>query len=289
MKLATLLLILVSAPLLAAGQEPAYRFVAKWDLSKAEVVGGELIKSQLGVPQVGVEAAAGRAATANLGKLEAPGIKRRIYGLRGEVCYRNVQGAAYLEMWSTLGGKSYFSRTLAETGPLAKLSGDSDWREFLLPFDRLGIANGIDSLQVNLVLPQGGEVFLRDLDVVEFRADSLEEVLAGPRSSWWTDKAGGWFGAIAGCVFGTLGALCGLLARRNPRFVRWLYVVGIALGSGMLLVGTAALLTRQPYGVWYPLVLAGVVAVTVFGMQTMYDGRRRREQELQRIAAMDAR
>ncbi len=57
------------------------------------------------------------------------------YWLEGSLSYEDVPDHAYLEMWSTFpDGRSYFSRTLADKGPLGKIEGDSSWRVFRVPF-----------------------------------------------------------------------------------------------------------------------------------------------------------
>lgn len=74
--------------------------------------------------------------------LEKPGVQHDRYALLGEVRYRKMPAGSFLEMWNHFplqkGGTeieaSYFSRTMGESGPMGKLSGDSDWRVFQLPF-----------------------------------------------------------------------------------------------------------------------------------------------------------
>lgn len=97
-------------------------------------------------------------------KCEWPVIAATHYAITGEVKYENVQGTGYLEMWSHFSqAGQYFTRTLdvPGSGPMAVISGTSDWRVFSLPFDRSGTTNAISKLEVNLYLPAKGVVYLR--------------------------------------------------------------------------------------------------------------------------------
>ena len=70
------------------------------------------------------------------------------------------------------GEKAYFSRTLAESGPLQSISGRSDWRPFQLPFAARDESGWLDDrperLDLNLVLPGAGKVQLRSLRLVQY-------------------------------------------------------------------------------------------------------------------------
>jgi len=64
------------------------------------------------------------------------------YAIIGRLKYTNVSSGSYLEMLSYFapdkeGGpeQMYFSKTLADSGPMAKLEGTDEGRDFLLPFD----------------------------------------------------------------------------------------------------------------------------------------------------------
>ncbi len=103
-------------------------------------------------------------------RFERPAITARRYAVIGEVRYERVEGTAFLEMWNHLWpmGK-YFTRTLAPSGsgPLAVISGSSDWRPFTLPFDRGTSTSPVSNIEVNLQLPGKGAVYLRGLRLVE--------------------------------------------------------------------------------------------------------------------------
>jgi hypothetical protein len=110
-----------------------------------------------------------------LWKLEKPGITRKCYALSGKVRYKDVAGLGYLEMWNVFpvekgGGpdQSYFSRTMAPTGPMANITGSSDWRPVLIPFDGTQSPTLPKTLDLNLHLPGSGEVEITSLVLIEF-------------------------------------------------------------------------------------------------------------------------
>src|SRR6266487_1876881 len=78
-------------------------------------------------------------------KIPKPPISKKLYAITGEVRYDGIRGDGYLEMWnffpplqSGMPQGQYFSRTLGVGGEMGKLSGTSDWRAFMLPFDSTG-------------------------------------------------------------------------------------------------------------------------------------------------------
>jgi hypothetical protein len=116
---------------------------------------------------------------ASLLTLESPPITSTKYAMTGEIKYENVQGSGYLEMWSHFqtAGK-YFSRTLGPTnsGPMAVISGSSDWRKFYVPFDRTGTTYSVSKLEVNLYLPGKGVVYLRGVKLVQIETDNTPAI-----------------------------------------------------------------------------------------------------------------
>jgi hypothetical protein len=218
--------------------------------------------------------------------LENPGVTASRYALRGQVKYEGMAGNGYLEMWNFLaGGGRYFTRTLGSAGPMASLTGSSPWRPFLLPFDTNG--QGLPQrLIVNVVFPGRGVVFLGAVELVQFSA--TEDPLK-PAGAWWSDRQGGMLGGLAGGTLGVLGALVGILAGtgRARRLVLGLLELMIVICAAALLLGLTALTLGQPYAVYYPLLLLGVIGVAVpAGLRSSL--KKRYEQlELRRMSAFD--
>ena len=101
-----------------------------------------------------------------------PQVGSHSYALRGEVKYEEVGGTGYLETWTSVGGGKAFSRSLGEQGPMGKLTGSSTWREFMLPMNMMGSSEPVKQIEMNVVLPNGGKVWLRNLrlDPMDFGA-----------------------------------------------------------------------------------------------------------------------
>jgi tRNA A-37 threonylcarbamoyl transferase component Bud32 len=121
---------------------------------------------------------------ARLLTIENPPINTKRYAVRGEIRYQDVQGAAYLEMWNDFPRGRFFTRTLNEpgSGPMGQITGNSDWRPFILPFDQMGIANSPNRIEVNLHLPGRGAVFVGPLELIEFSTDNgFRERVPGDR------------------------------------------------------------------------------------------------------------
>ncbi len=173
--------------------------------------------------------------------------------------YDAVEVPSYLELWSHFpDGGQYFTRTLGEAGPMLKLAGSSGWRSFALPFDATG-APPPSRLVLNVVLAGRGRVELGPLTVVDQGAGRAEAGAA------WTDRAAGLIGGLGGGLLGCLGALVGVLTSlgRARRLVMALTLGLIAVGALALVGGLIAFAASQPYAVFYPLLLIGVLALAV--------------------------
>ena len=97
------------------------------------------------------------------------------YAIVGRLKYTNVSAGSYLEMLSYFapekeGGPEgwYYSRTLADAGPMAKLEGTDEGRDFLLPFDSIGAKTKLVRLVLNLHLGGPGGVELSDVKLVQY-------------------------------------------------------------------------------------------------------------------------
>src|SRR3989304_6186746 len=85
----------------------------------------------------------GQGLKVTLAEIANPGITKDRYVVRGRVRYRGVSGEGYLEMWNVFGdGGRYFTRTLGDAGPLQKITGSSEWRDFGLDFVPTGETRG---------------------------------------------------------------------------------------------------------------------------------------------------
>ena len=212
--------------------------------------------------------------------IDRPVIEGDAYALSGRIRYQGVVGVGFLEMWSVFSdGSRYFSRTQASDGPQARISGDSGWRDFELPFYLNGPELPV-RLELDLVLPDAGRVWLGPLELTSPGATS---------SAWWSDRAGGLIGGIGGSLIGLTGALVGILVARGRgrRAVLATMVTLTVAGIGLLVAGAVAVVLSQPYAVYFPLILGGIILVAVFGSGSRRARRAYEDAELRRMRAMD--
>jgi hypothetical protein len=118
-----------------------------------------------------------------IAKIEKPAATQRAYMLRGKVKFEGVGGEGFLEIWNHFPEPkkgAYFSRTMAETGPMGKLRGDSPWKDFILPFNFDDASFPMpEKIQFNVFLPQNGTVWLSDVELVELPPNELTKQLSG--------------------------------------------------------------------------------------------------------------
>ena len=214
-----------------------------------------------------------------------------VYVVRGNVRYENVEGAAYLEMWSVMpDGSRYFSRTLGEFGAMRKIQGMSAWRKFELPFNLMDAKPESVTLEINVVMPGKGSIELKGLTVGDPR-----QTVRGMRGvEWWSNSKMELVGSFLGSALGLFGALIGCLGGilapqgKGRRFVMSLLVFSVVTGIVLLIAGLTALCLGQPYHVWYPLVMSGGICVVV--VMFIFPALRRSyaQAERRRIEALDA-
>jgi hypothetical protein len=284
-----ILLFLLSAMILTAAARADEQVISTFSWKELADAGKLTAGTLTGAPDnaLKIENRGPGAMSATVLTIEQPKITTDFYAVTGEVRYVNVEGDGFLEMWSHFGETAaYFSRTLGVTGPMAKLTGTSDWRAFMLPFDAKGASSRPSKLVVNVQLPGKGSVFLRDLKLVQ----STSFDAAATQTGWWSARSAGIIGGVGGALVGCLGALIEWLAARNKarRFVVNTARVLIGAGTASALGGLAAVALRQPYQVWYALLLLGVLVVMIFPFRLRRYQDRYREFELRRMTSMDA-
>ncbi|MGA2070683.1 MAG: hypothetical protein ABSG97_04975 [Sedimentisphaerales bacterium] len=106
---------------------------------------------------------------------------------------------------------------------------------------------------------------------------------------WWTDRMGGLIGGIAGSVVGLMGAAIGTLTGIGIARKVCLSLLGAMFVFGITseAAGLAALAFSQPYAVYYPLLLLGLLcsilpAVLFHSIKRQYE-----QKELRKMHAMD--
>jgi len=202
-----------------------------------------------------------------------PEVSQPGYLVAGKVTVEDVNDAGYLEMWSVFAdGSRFFSRTLAAEGTMRTLTGSGSW-EFELPFYLEGTTSLPSSLEINVVLPGFGQVWVEDLDL-----RPLGKAAAMGRA--WS-----WAGAALGTVGALIGGLSGRLKAR--RFVLGTLTAMAALGLVLLVIGTVVWLRTRSVGEAYGFLLMGVIAAAVGAGSLPSIRRRYADNEMRRMQAMD--
>ena len=230
-------------------------------------------------------------------ELPEPGISSMVYALKGRVRYENVQGDAFLQLDSYFGATgTFFTKSLAATGPLRKITGSSDWRPFVLPFhanagDQVdGIMRLPEKLTLSLFLPASGTVSIAEVGLYQYANGEDPLQMNKQAGQWFSNRTAGWIGGIGGTMLGLWGALIGVVSSRG--LARG-FAVGSAnvilfIGIVSLIAGLVALSIAQPYAVYYPLLLLGIIIVAVMAMLRRTLSARYEQLELKRMQSMDA-
>jgi len=227
-------------------------------------------------------------------ELDEPGISSSVYALKGMIRYDDVQGEGFLQMDNHFGERgTFFTKSLAPSGPLGKISGSSDWRPFTLPFyassgDQAdGAAPLPQHLSLALYLPGPGTVSIRDVALYQYAAGEDPLRSAG---QWFSSRSAGLLGGIGGALIGLWGALIGIVSSRGKArgFVLGSANAMLVIGIACLVGGVAAVATAQPYAVYYSLLLIGIILVAVMGKLRGALSDRYEQLELKRMQSMDA-
>jgi len=226
-------------------------------------------------------------------ELSDPGISLPVYALKGMIRYENVEGDGFLQLDSHFGAEgTFFTKSLASAGPLGKISGSSDWRPFSLPFyansgDSVdGTSSLPEKLSLGLYLPGSGTVSIRGVGLYQYAngEDPMQSM-----GQWISNRNAALFGAIGGSLIGLWGALIGVVSSRGKarRFVLGSANALLSIGIVSLVGGVATIVAGQPYAVYYPLLLIGVILVAVIGKLRGTLSARYEQLELKRMQAMD--
>lgn len=107
---------------------------------------------------------------------------------------------------------------------------------------------------------------------------------------WFDPNAYAWIPGTTLGLFGALfGTLLGVLGSRGKAegLIRGLFTGGLVAWGASALAGIAALLLGQPYGVWYGLLLPGVLGVVILLVLRPAMRRGYAEAEARRMHAQD--
>lgn len=204
--------------------------------------------------------------------IENPQITAQSYAIIGQVRYENVQGPSYLELLNYFNGAGpFFSRTLAEAGPSRSIAGSSPWRDFSIPFMVNDGSKRIPNrLDLNVRLIGKGSLWLRSVKLIQYadQGDVMNAIsieASSTKHAWWSTRQAGLVGGIAGTILGCMGALVGMLSSlgRMRKLAQGTAYSMLVIGLCSLSAGITAISVGQPYAVYYPLMLIGILGTLV--------------------------
>ena len=114
--------------------------------------------------------------------------------------------------------------------------------------------------------------------------------IVNPDEEWWSESQAAWLGGWVGGSVGVLGAVYGVVAGLGllRRFMLTLTLALTCLGAVSVVAGIAAVVTGQPYHVYFlPLLIGGIVTL-LCGANYPALKRRYEQQELQKISTRDS-
>ena len=107
----------------------------------------------------------------------------------------------------------------------------------------------------------------------------------------WFDPAMAWIpGTLLGVIGGAVGGpLAGFFAPKGKfkNQVLGLYYLILVISAGLLVAGVTALMSGQPYGVWYGLGFPGLLCLIIFSVLIGVVSKQYREAELRKSIAED--
>jgi hypothetical protein len=282
----------------AVGAQSSLCAQQKRTINWADWKGRQLLKHGEVLPPDGdqperlrIEKTASGAESIPLFEIDQPQIQGRVYVLKGRVRYTDVAAgnaptdAGFLELWSHFpDGGAYFTRTLGENGPMAKLIGTSAWREIALPFDKADAPSPV-KLVVNLHLPGPGAVELSQMELLE----DVPSGAARAAGAWWDDRTGGLIGGLGGTILGLLGAAIGIAVGvfRQRTLGHIISTMILVVSLAALAAGVAAATQAQPYAVYFPLLLLGGIGAVCAIVSLVVIRIGLQQDELRRMQALD--
>jgi hypothetical protein len=163
------------------------------------------------------------------------------------------------------------------------ISGTSNWRRYDFP-DEAWMRT-----DANLPREVGISYFFQGCGTVYLRPIKLIKWVSPNSSNWWSPQQSGLIGGIGGSIIGCFGGLIGWLVSKGKarKFVLTATASAIVLGFLLTIGGLVAAILKQPYSVWYALLLPGVILVLVFSLNLHSIQRRYDELEIRRMASID--
>ncbi|MDA3864072.1 MAG: hypothetical protein PF689_09435 [Deltaproteobacteria bacterium] len=216
----------------------------------------------------------GKQITVPLLKIQNPQLNSDSYSLWGKIRYTGVEKNSYLELWNVFGKRKFFTLTKDGSGFMKNISGNSEYRNFSLPFNQANSMLKLKMLQLNLVIMGEGEIiFSPQVYLVDGTKNPYKEIKKRSVKNlpWWDDDTGGYIGGLLGLLIGLCGAVSAYFIHKGKQYRLVKICIGVILVIALasLIAGISAYFCNQPYVVYYPMLLSGFISVFVFGFQAL--------------------
>jgi hypothetical protein len=109
---------------------------------------------------------------------------------------------------------------------------------------------------------------------------------------WFDSRTAGIIGGILGICLGIAGGIIGgscwfCIRKRKKKLLYGMFGIVIATSFALLITGLIALLSKQPYHVWYPFLLSGLLGTIIFSSLLPMIRRLFIEIEMRKMQAKD--
>ncbi len=109
---------------------------------------------------------------------------------------------------------------------------------------------------------------------------------------WFDQKTAGLIGGIIGTALGitggVIGSLSGICVQKGwKKLIYTIYALTIAVCCILSIIGVVALICKQPYHVWYPFLLSGLLGTVLLSILFPVLRKRFTECELRKMQAKD--
>lgn len=212
---------------------------------------------------VGVTPALGQSSWSGPGtftvwEADRPDLPPGMYRVTANVLAESTDGTPRnidLQLWNEIEGQRYFSK--APPVPTQGKGNSSTVSLEFQPGDKKPTR-----LELEARLPEGVTLQVRNV-----RLEPLG-MIGGVPNQWWSVREGAMVGAVLGSGVGVVGAVVGVLAARGKgrRLVMGLIAGVMGMGVVCLVAGIVAVVMKQPYHVYYPLLLVGVLGTVIMGV-----------------------
>lgn len=253
-----------------------------WKDISAQMPDSEIVTMD-GMPVLKIAKTNDASAEVSLITITNSAVIHRSSAVEWEMKYENVSSSSSRELYAIYPPQAVGGDAITNQYGIQCRAGTRNWDKFSFTIMRAPYDNETppDKLELKLYVPSNSTFYLRPVKLVGWVDNS---------AGWWTSQQAGLIGAIGGSLIGCLGAMTGILGSKGRArgLVLTTVKICIVIGIVMLIGGVTAIALKQPYAVYYPMLLGGFILTIVFSVNLPAIQRRYDELEIRRMASEDA-